>query len=367
VLTGLADELKTLREKAPKKPTAKRFKTNNTTVEKLGELLRENPAGILVERDELVGLIASWEKEGHEADRAFYLEGWNGYGSDETDRIKRGSIWIPDKCISVFGGIQPDRLTAYLEQAEDALANDGMLQRFQLMVYPDPYPWQWVDRFPDRDKRNIAFGVFDQLKAFDPVNWGAYPADDFVQFPYFHFDDEAQALFIEWTTDLHQKRIPAEEHPIIAQHLSKFDKLFPALALIFHLVECAAARGEWLDRRGPAPVPTRVTKEAALRAGAWCELLEKHARRCYGLLIDDGLRSAKALASKVRQGRVTDGFTARDVRRNRWRYLTKGPSVQAALDWLEDDGWIRSQQAGGEGPGTGRRACTYSINPGLKP
>jgi hypothetical protein len=79
----------------------------------------------------------------------------------------------------------------------------------------------------------------------------------------------------------------------------------PALALILHLAECAAT-----GQRGA------VTAQAALRAAAWCDYLEAHARRCYGLLVDDGLRSAQALADKVSQGKLSDGFTARDVRRN---------------------------------------------------
>jgi len=50
--------------------------------------------------------------------------------------------------------------------------------------------------------------------------------------------------------------------PIIAQHLAKFDKLLPALALILHLVDCAANQ-----QCGP------VTEKAALRAAAWCDYL----------------------------------------------------------------------------------------------
>jgi hypothetical protein len=94
---------------------------------------------MLVLRDELVGLIASWDRDGREGERTFYLEGWNGYGSFDTDRIKRGTIFIPNLCISIFGGIQPDKLIVYLEQASKALSNDGLLQRFQMLVYPD-YP-----------------------------------------------------------------------------------------------------------------------------------------------------------------------------------------------------------------------------------
>ena len=351
-LDGIARELQGHRQQAPEAPILRRYKSNDTTVEKLGELLRENPSGLLVMRDELVGLIASWDRQGREGERAFYLEAWNGNASFDTDRIGRGSIFIPNLCVSIFGGIQPDKLTGYLEQAANALANDGMLQRFQLLVFPDHRAWEWRDRIPAKEARDRAFAVFDTLADFDPVAWGAAPVDDFAKFPYFRFDEAAQEIFIEWSGDLHRARLPAEDHPIIAQHLAKFDKLFPALALILHLTDCAAS-----GQRGP------VTAAAALRAAAWCDYLEAHARRCYGLLTDDGLRAAQALADKVRQGKLIDGFTARDVRRNQWRNLTSDEAVQAALDWLEDEDWLRADEVGGAGPGTGRRTWRYFINP----
>jgi len=349
-LGSLSQNLQSHKKGAPTPPTLRRFKSNDSTIEKLGELLRENPAGMLMLRDELVGLIASWDREGREADRAFFLEAWNGNGSFDTDRIGRGSIFIPNLCVSIFGGIQPDKLIAYLEQASNALANDGMLQRFQLLVYPDPVKWEWIDRTPNKQARDRAHEVFEALSDFDPVTWGAMPADDFVKFPYFKFDGAAQEIFIEWATDLHGKKLPAEDSPIIQQHLAKFDKLFPAIALVLHLVESATTGNRGL-----------VTGTSAIRAAAWCEYLEAHARRVYGLLTDDGMRSAQALADKVKGGKLVDGFTARDVRRNQWRHLTTEESVQAALDWLEGEHWLRSEEAGGTGPG--RRTTRHNINP----
>ena len=183
-LSGLAADFQSHRAAAPEAPSLRRYKSNDSTIEKLGELLRENPAGLLVLRDELVGLIASWDREGREGERAFYLEAWNGTEGFDTDRIGRGSIFIPNLCVSLFGGIQPDKLVAYLEQAAHALANDGMLQRFQLLVYPDHRAWEWRDRMPARDARDSAFDVFDKLAEFDPNTWGASPADDFSKFPF---------------------------------------------------------------------------------------------------------------------------------------------------------------------------------------
>lgn len=353
-LEDLALALQNHKKNTPAPPVLNRYKTNDTTIEKLGELLKDNPAGMLVLRDELVGLLASWDREGHEGDRAFYLEAWNGNSSFNTDRIGRGSILIPNLCVSIFGGIQPDKLIGYLEQAANCLANDGMLQRFQILVYPDPRIWEWRDRAPMKEARDNAFNIFNALADFQPESWGAYPADDFTKFPYFRFDDAAQRIFIEWSEDLHRVRLPAEDHPIIQQHLAKYDKLFPALALIIHLVDCAAN-----GRRG------MVSAESATRAAAWCEYLEAHARRCYGLLVDDGLRAAQTLADKLRKGKLKNGFTARDIRRNQWRYLTTDESVQAALDWLEDEDWLKAKEVGGNGPGSGRRTTRYQINPNI--
>jgi Protein of unknown function (DUF3987) len=173
---SVARVLEELRKEEPARPNVPRFKSNDSTIEKLGELLRDNPRGLLIVRDELVGLMASWEREGREGDRAFFLEAYNGDQSYDTDRIGRGHIHIPNLCLSLFGGIQPDKLTAYLEMATGALDNDGMLQRFQVLVYPDPRKWEWRNEAPDPDARERAYETIERLANFNPVAWGATPA-----------------------------------------------------------------------------------------------------------------------------------------------------------------------------------------------
>ncbi|GBF26761.1 hypothetical protein MnTg02_01802 [bacterium MnTg02] len=355
----LAEELEAHDKTAPKKPIPRRYKSNDITVEKLGELLRDNPAGLLALRDELVGLLSSWDREGHEGDRAFFLEGWNGVSDFDTDRIGRGSIFIPNLCVSVFGGIQPDKLIRYLEQADRSLANDGMLPRFQMLVYPDQRVWEWRDQEPNKEARDRAYAVFETLADFDPVAWGATPADEFHKFPHFHFDEKAQETFIEWCRELYGERISAEDHILIEQHLGKYENLFTVLALIFHLVDLA-------DPKTQNQTPAEVSETAADRAAAWCEYLEAHARRCYGLLIDDGLRAAQALADKIKKGKIADGFTAHQVFRNQWRYLTSKQMIEAALEWLEGSGWLCCREIGGTGPGGGKPTTRYWINPAVK-
>ena len=62
----------------PNQKFEKRYITSDATIEKLQELLENNTGGILVERDELISLLMSFEMSGREADRGFYLAGWNG-------------------------------------------------------------------------------------------------------------------------------------------------------------------------------------------------------------------------------------------------------------------------------------------------
>lgn len=347
----LLKKLKEIRQDCPTPPIFRRFKTNDSTVEKLGELLRENPSGMLVLRDELVGLLASWDRAGREGDRAFFLEAWNGSSSFDTDRIGRGSIHVPNLCLSLFGGVQPDKLTHYLDLTSNSLENDGMLQRFQILVYPDPIRWEWRDRSPDKAARDLVYRIFSMITSdeFDPIAWGAEKGE-LDKFPYFHFDQEAQELFIEWSKSL-QEKIAAEDNPILQQHFAKYEKLFAGLSLIFHLVDCAFG-----EESGSIKI------SSARRAAAWSQYLESHARRCYGLLGDRGLRAAQALSAKLLHGKLLDGFTARDVYRNGWTFLKEQTAAASACEWLEAENWLRSYPVGGTGPGTGQPTMRYKIN-----
>lgn len=330
---------------APEEPHRRRFKSNDSTVEKLGDMLVNNPQGMLVFRDELVGLLASWEKEGREGDRAFYLEGWNGTSSFNIDRIARGSLHIKNLCLSVFGGIQPELLERYLATMASSLDNDGRIQRFQVLVFPESVKWEWRDRYPVKGAREAVRDLFDRLAHFDPTLDGATPADDFVKLPHFHFDDAAQDVFVTWCTELNTKLIPNEPNPMMRQHFGKFEKLFCAIALILHLAE---------GRIGP------IQADSAIRAAAWCEYLADHARRVYGLVEAAKVNTARTVGRRIADGKLEDGFTVRDVVRKQWAGVTAAVQVEGALATLEEHGWIVSTET--DNP-TGRPTTRFYINP----
>lgn len=331
----------------PEEPFGRRFKTNDATVEKISDILAHSPHGLLVLRDELMGLLAGWEREGHEQDRAFYLEGWNGTSPFLVDRVSRGSQRIETLCLSVFGGIQPDLLQRYLTRIADSMDNDGRIQRFQVLVYPERPDWQWVDRYPVQGAREAVRDVFDRLASIDPAAVGADPASDFVKLPYLTFDDEAMAIFVQWTREVNTESLPNEPSPLMRQHLGKMEKLFCSVALILHLAQ---------DKVGT------VDGDDAVRAAVWCQYLMGHARRIYALTETARTDAAQVLTRRL--GKFEDGFTARDVLRKGWGGLRTAPDVETALNLLEESGWVMSQEDRDDRGG--RPTIRYAVNPKVR-
>jgi hypothetical protein len=65
-------------EDEPEEPKLRRLIVNDATFEALHQTMSENPAGILVIRDELTGWWSQLDRAGREGERAFCLQAWNG-------------------------------------------------------------------------------------------------------------------------------------------------------------------------------------------------------------------------------------------------------------------------------------------------
>ena len=304
-------------------PILKRFITNNASYEALGELLMENSNGLLVEADEIIGLLKQLDAGGQEVARSFYLTAADGDKGYTFDRILRGKgLHIPALCLSIIGGIQPGVLAEYVRQATGGGAGaDGLLQRFGLMVYPDISPdWREVDRYPDSEARTAVDLLAEQLDGMSPEDMGA-ETDPYGGAPFLRFDDVAQELFSEWRAALEHRLRSGEEHPAIVSHLSKYRKLIPTLALINHL--CDATRGA-------------VNEAALLRAIAFGDYLESHARRIYSYATRPDIDAAKTLLKRLAGGKLPTPFKARDIYIKGWTGLETPQKAQAALDLLRE-------------------------------
>jgi putative DNA primase/helicase len=180
-------------------PAERRYVLNEPTIEKLGEIVTANPNGVLVYRDELSGFLKGLDKQGREMDRAFYMEGFNGNAPFSFDRIGRGTTYIETLCLSILGGIQPGPLGEYFGGAAKlGKEHDGLISRFQLLVYPDQVgEWETVDRWPDHEARGRVQLIFDALNELNVLRIGA-EFDKFDKTAFLRFAPDAQELFYEW-------------------------------------------------------------------------------------------------------------------------------------------------------------------------
>lgn len=316
----------------PAPPPPPRLVVNDVTVEKLGELLNENPRGLVQFRDELAGWLASLDREGRETDRGFWLECWGGRGPYTCDRIGRGTVRIEACAVSIIGGIQPGKLREYVRGAiRGGLADDGLAQRLQLAVYPDtPAGWCWSDRALNPEGEERAWATFRRLDRLDLELIGAEQAP-WCDVPFVRLDDAARELFAEWQTVLMQRLRTGAEPPCLESHLGKYPATAARLALVLHLTEHPS---------GPVGV------EAMTRALAWLEFLEPHARRLYSEATAPGVAAAHLLIAK--RSELPEVFTARDVYRRCWAGLDRH-AVEDAAELLIDYGHLTAvvEETGG--------------------
>ena len=145
------------------------------------------------------------------------------------------------------------------------------------------------------------------------------------KFPFLRFSSEGQECFNEWLTDLQKDKLTKEESPLMGEHLGKYRSLMPTLALIIHLIGVADGTAEGM-----------VSKQAAIQAAAWCDYLEGHARRIYGIVISPEREAASILAERIH--RLPNPFTAKDVYDKGWHLLRDRQEVEAACGLLNTNG-----------------------------
>ena len=330
---------------AEDEPQARRYVVNDCSLEALGVILQGNPNGTLAYRDELIGLLKSLDKEGNEGTRGFFLSAWSGTDAYTFDRIGRGlNLRIEACCLSLLGSIQPSVIGGYLRQAVEGGGGDGLLSRFQLLVWPDiAGEWRDVDRWPDNDAKAGAFSTFERLDALDPASIGATVEEGVI--PYLRFDADAQALFSKWRAGFEHRIRSGNDHAAFEAHLSKYRKLVPALALLIHLADNSAGGV--------------IGETALLKALAWADYLESHARRAYASVTQAQVEGAKALLHRIHRGDVSSPFVARDVYLKHWAHLSEPKEVHEAVRLLADLNYLRKD----EQPTGGRPKGAICINP----
>lgn len=328
-----ADEIKELNKEAKKKggdplpfpqqPPKKRLMVEDTTVEALSEVLRDNPRGVLCLKDELTGWFASMDAykggtKGASMDRAHWLEAYNG-GRRSIDRVTRGSINIPNWSVCMIGGIQEEMI----RRVASTMGHDGLLQRF-MVVCARPAVKD-MDRVPDMDAMDEYRQLFDRL-----VQLG--PSDEPVRMSEYAHQSR------ERVSDYARKMVAAFDHPHMQAWLGKWDGLFARLALLYHVIECM----KW----NVYPTTSEVSAESAARVERlMCGFLLHHAIHFYSEILDanDAMQHTRQLARLILAKRM-EIITKRDMatlwkasrKLEDWE-LRKIVNTLANYDWLMPD------------------------------
>lgn len=335
------DFLKSLAADYDSKPPCPRIVVNDATVEKLGELLNENQRGVLLIRDELPGFLANIECEDNQSDRAFYLEAFNGDGRFTYDRIGRGTVHIKRCTVSIIGGVQPSRIAPIVRGAISGDSNDGLIQRFQMVVWPDGISsWRWVDQEPNAQARLSYERVFRDL--YD------LPMGDTERPAVLHLSPESQALFQEWMTELQSEARSGTLPSTFESHILKMPKTVASLALLFELID--GGRFE-------------VNETAMRMALGWADYLRSHANRLYlsgSAMIEDG---ARLILERCNQ--LPEEFTKRTVHQKGWTGLSETKVVDAAIELLVSTHHCRAVEKPANAAG-GRPSTAYRWNPLLR-
>ena len=151
----------------PEKPVQVKIICSDTTIEKLAEILEDNPRGTLVARDELAGWLASftrYKSGGGGSDLPNWLEMFRA-GTVIVDRKTgtRPSLFIPRAAVCVTGSIQPGVLTRALTPE---FLDAGLAARLLMAMPPkSPKCWSEVEIAPEVEA--AYHSILDKLLALD--------------------------------------------------------------------------------------------------------------------------------------------------------------------------------------------------------
>ena len=338
------------------KPLEPKLVLADATLEATADAMVES-RGLTLVRDELSGFINNMSRYNKGSDRQFYLECHSG-GAYPVDRIIRGRQIVPDVFLCIVGGIQPKVAKKAFAAAEEGV-DDGFFERFGLVSYPDPVPWDGVrDAPPERDWR---LHVVEAVQRLAEEDWStvlqAPLADGQYRDGFLRFDGEAQSVFFGWYDEHmrdHVRAAGAEDRPDFG-FMAKAPGLVCRLAPVLHLYRWTTADGVF--------EPTLINADSLERAidifERFCRPMYRRIGAAFGTVkAHEGARRIADLIKRKKLAKIRVG----DVTKMDWQGLKEREPIVAAFEALVDVDWLR-REIGTAGPHRGRPTDHWVVNP----
>jgi len=286
-------------DEKPKKPVLARTYADDTTVERLADILNENRRGLLITKDELSGWLGAmnqYKQGGKGADRQFWLSVHTNQPVTVDRKSADEPVIVAHPWISVIGGIQPEVLPDFGKDR-----GDGLIDRF-IAVYPKPRVGRWTDdeiSDPVREGYARTIGSLYKLR---------HANDDEDPFPSrVPMTDEAKALFVAEYNRLHDEL----ESPGFPQRLrpawGKLEAYLARFALILAMARVAELSGDNSDNNDNRfrEFSEKVSREDMAGAIQLLAYFKNHARRVYTGLYGDS--PSDRLAADLRDFLISEG------------------------------------------------------------
>jgi hypothetical protein len=318
-----AEHADTPKPDKPPRPVQRRAYCSDVTIEKLAQLLEENPKGLLVARDELSGWLGSFQKykaKNAGSDLPNWLELFAA-GCVTVDRKtgERTHVSVEHAAASVTGGIQPKVLGRIL--AGDYF-ECGLAARM-LLAWPPRRVKVWSDAEVSEGTTQVYEKLLRDLHAltmrqasesrFVPHRRKLSPA--------------AKQVWVNFFSEFAREQAEAEGD--MAAALSKLEGYAARFSLVHHIVTHLGL--DTHDDRDISP----ASVEAGVTLAKW---FAQETRRVYAALKEsDAERNARRLIEWLRS-RPEQATTARDLRRSSPGKYPGPEDAEEALDALAEMG-----------------------------
>jgi hypothetical protein len=310
-----------------------RIYTTDITVERMGELLRARPQGLLLLIDELAGWLHNMHRYNRGDDTQFWLMAWDGKPYS-VERVGRPSFKLACLLVGVVGGLQPDKLRDVFK------VNDGF--------YARPL-YAWLDMPPHRALSAADASDAEMVKVFDRLDRLAQQGTKSIR-----LSDQALAAFEELRKQVHKKLRSLDGRE--REWFAKVPAQVLRLAVTFAYLRWAIA-----TEKGDAE-PTEIKSQyviAAIRL-----VLKYFWPHAQAVLRQIGLTERHADARRILRWLAAKRRTEvsrEEIRRNALGRSRDADQTQALLDQLCKAGWLRPR-ARSTG---GRPSVRYEVNPKL--
>jgi hypothetical protein len=276
----------------PGKPTLGRTYADDTTVERLADILNENRRGLLIIKDELSGWLGAmnqYKQGGKGADRQFWLSAHTNQPISVDRKSSEEPVMVPHPFVSIIGGIQPEVLPDFGKDR-----GDGLIDRF-IPVYPNPHVGRWSDDEITDAARDGYARTMNTIFKLRHANDEEDPFPSRVP-----MTDDEKALFVEEYNNLHQEL----ESPGFPRRLrpawGKLEAYLARFALILVMTRLAE-----LSNEGQTDLSETVIRGDMRGAIGLLGYFKNHVRRVYTGLYGDS--PSDRLAADLRDFLVAEG------------------------------------------------------------